>query len=362
MVNQYEGCYSHWWPSPCCDWRYQHSSVCPLSAYTNRCLRSSSYETGKSRETDLTFSQSWKGYKMFHDEFIHWLCSVYCKWNLFLFPKEPCTHEHTAKEEIAQRKDPSTRPDHTTTPNPSIPSDLVDDTHSAPNVPTLPPSPSGEPSLTPEQTHNKPPDCPAPQLESTLPKTSQWPSSSPTTQDRPPMPLSQSPVTTPPPSPPKGANGDRQEPPKTVPLLSSHSHLNELIPPIIPTSDGADQSANEADSLVNSHDHSGRAPPPVGVLTFKDTSPFVTVATIAYLQTIPTGLHWVDMVTSYLHLEGSPIAKGVSNIFSYILSYWPPVVPHASSLTLGTRTHIPSRHIINTLWRQTTLDHNVPSD
>ena len=31
-------------------------------------------------------------------------------------------------------------------------------------------------------------------------------------------------------------------------------------------------------------------------------------------------------------------------------------------LPLGTRTHIPSRHIVNALWGQTTLDHNGPSD
>ena len=135
------------------------------------------------------------------------------------------------------------------------------------------------------------------------------------------MPSSQSPTTTPSPSPPKGANRDGQEPPNITPPLSPHLHLNKLVPPIVPTSDGADQSANEADSLVNSHDHSGRAPPPVGVLTFNDASPFITTAAIAYLQTIPAGRHWVNMVTSYLCLEGSPIAKGVSNVFSYISSY-----------------------------------------
>ena len=31
-------------------------------------------------------------------------------------------------------------------------------------------------------------------------------------------------------------------------------------------------------------------------------------------------------------------------------------------LSLGTRMHIPSGHMVNTLWGQTTLDHNVPSD
>ena len=31
-------------------------------------------------------------------------------------------------------------------------------------------------------------------------------------------------------------------------------------------------------------------------------------------------------------------------------------------ITLGTRTHIPSGHMVSTLRGQTTLDHNVPSD
>ena len=34
----------------------------------------------------------------------------------------------------------------------------------------------------------------------------------------------------------------------------------------------------------------------------------------------------------------------------------------AEEVPLGTRTHIPSGHMVNTLWGQTTLDHNVPSD
>ena len=75
---------------------------------------------------------------------------LYIVSDLFLFPKEPHAHEHIAKEEIAQRKDLSTRPDHTATPNPSIPSDPADNTHSTSDVPTLPPSLPGEPSLTPE--------------------------------------------------------------------------------------------------------------------------------------------------------------------------------------------------------------------
>ena len=34
----------------------------------------------------------------------------------------------------------------------------------------------------------------------------------------------------------------------------------------------------------------------------------------------------------------------------------------AEEVPLGTRTHIPSGHMVNTLWGQTTLDHNVHSN
>ena len=43
------------------------------------------YESGKSRETDLSFSRSWQGYKGFHEAFVHWLRSVYCKWLFILY-------------------------------------------------------------------------------------------------------------------------------------------------------------------------------------------------------------------------------------------------------------------------------------
>jgi len=45
---------------------------------------------------------------------------------------------------------------------------------------------------------------------------------------------------------------------------------------------------------------------------FNGTSPFLTTAAISYLQTIPAGQRWVDMVKSYLRLEEFPVAKAVS--------------------------------------------------
>ena len=38
------------------------------------------------------------------------------------------------------------------------------------------------------------------------------------------------------------------------------------------------------------------------------------------------------------------------------------IITRVLEVTLGTRTHIPSGHMVSTLWGQTTLDHNVPSD
>jgi len=42
-----------------------------------------SYESGRSRATGLRFSEGWEGFENFHDEFVNWLRSVYCKWHLF---------------------------------------------------------------------------------------------------------------------------------------------------------------------------------------------------------------------------------------------------------------------------------------
>jgi len=59
----------------------------------------------------------------------------------------------------------------------------------------------------------------------------------------------------------------------------------------------------------------GRVPPPAGTFKFDGPAPFITTATIQYLETIPGGRSWENMISSYLHLEEFPITKGV-RIFS----------------------------------------------
>ena len=51
---------------------------------------------------------------------------------------------------------------------------------------------------------------------------------------------------------------------------------------------------------------------PIGVFTFDGDAPFITQAALDYLQTIPAGQSWSDMIISYLHLEAFPVVKGVS--------------------------------------------------
>ena len=51
---------------------------------------------------------------------------------------------------------------------------------------------------------------------------------------------------------------------------------------------------------------------PIGVFTFDGDAPFITQAALDYLQTIPAGQSWSDMIISYLRLEAFPVVKGVS--------------------------------------------------
>ena len=112
---------------------YVHYLLTQNNAYDHPAMRLESHE----RWTSPSPSPG-KGTRCFMtNSFIGYI--LYIVSDLFLFPKEPHAHEHIAKEKIAQRKDLSTRPDHTTTPNPSIPSDPADNAHSASDVPTSPP-------------------------------------------------------------------------------------------------------------------------------------------------------------------------------------------------------------------------------
>ena len=63
-----------------------------------------------------------------------------------------------------------------------------------------------------------------------------------------------------------------------------------------------------------------RAAPPPGIFVFNGDSPFITATSIAYLQTIPAGQRWVDMVSSFLRMEEFPVTKGVSLYALYLFS------------------------------------------
>ena len=83
-----------------------------------------------------------------------------------------------------------------------------------------------------------------------------------------------------------------------------------LVTPTIPAINATSQSTGMTSPL-----DAGvrREHPPDGPFTFEGSSPFITPAALSYLQTIPAGQRWVDMVTSFLCLEELPIVKGVSS-------------------------------------------------
>jgi hypothetical protein len=58
-----------------------------------------------------------------------------------------------------------------------------------------------------------------------------------------------------------------------------------------------------------------------GVLRFDAPSNFITSPTIRYLEMIPGGQRWIDMVKAYLQLERLPIPKGV-RIFFFIITLY----------------------------------------
>jgi hypothetical protein len=43
------------------------------------------YVTGRSRNTNLTFSKSWGGFETFTNAFVEWARTTYCKWFLQLY-------------------------------------------------------------------------------------------------------------------------------------------------------------------------------------------------------------------------------------------------------------------------------------
>ena len=111
-----------------------------------------------------------------------------------------------------------------------------------------------------------------------------------------------------------------QPSPVTVPQpeatdVGESSSVPPATPPPSPHSDSPGPEAADptlpAISPIVDHNHPEHAPPPVGTFTFVGTSPFITPATIQYLQTVPASQRWVEMVAAYLRFEALPIMKGV---------------------------------------------------
>ena len=236
--------------------------------------------------------------------------------NVFFSYLRQQTHECTAKDQVSRRGGSLTASEHTT-PDPSTPSDVAENNLNFPDASSPSPASRKELSPTPEQIRNSP-DHPEPRPEQTLDVT-QPPSPPPATQDVPAAPPSPPRVTIPPPPPPVVVNEESQ-------------HIIPSLQPDGPTTsvafdaDETDRSTDEPAQLPIDRVSSQRTPPPVGAFTINGASPFLTTAAIGYLQTIPAGQRWADMVTAYLRLEEFPVTKGVS--VTSLLSYFSTLTPH----------------------------------
>jgi len=243
---------------------------------------------------------------------------VYCKWALF--PTVALeAHNRTAEQDLSRRRTLKTTPERTPptqttapapvqakTPDATVPTNPANNIHPPHAVSSLSsPRPESPPAL--EQTPVDSPDCSAFQREPTPQTSRSLPS---TTQDGTHPPSLQLPFT-PPLSTSQCGNADEQGSPHVTPPPSPRLRLSGPVTTVVPVIDHTDRPTDELGPLVTNRGHVGRLPPHAGTFTFDDTSPFVTVAAINYLQTIPGGQRWVDMVTSYLRLEALPLVKGV---------------------------------------------------
>lgn len=130
-----------------------------------------------------------------------------------------------------------------------------------------------------------------------------------------------------------------QEPPllpQELPLLPQEPSLSPMpglqqTPPQSQTTelnDGATQTLGEQDSLQDVSSCSKRSPAPPGAFAYCGSSPFITPATIQYLETVCAGQRWTDMVNSFLRLEELPVTNHVSTLLfilfhSYSLYFSP---------------------------------------
>ena len=194
-----------------------------------------------------------------------------------------------------------------------------------PPSPAPPSPPSPGPML--QQARSKSPNGPMPQPRQTIPNVpSQHLPSLSLPQELSPGPACHQTRS-------KSPNGPMLQPQQTTPNVPSRRLQSDPPSPdpvttpqqpspacsATPLSPREDQprSGSIEPTATNDPSHLGRAPPPAGTFAFAGTAPFITSAAIRYLQTIPAGQRWVDMIVSYLRLEEAPISKGVSIPLSF---------------------------------------------
>lgn len=113
---------------------------------------------------------------------------------------------------------------------------------------------------------------------------------------------------------------DRLQYPSNCPAVLPHDRSSSVRAAELSPVGDRDQTTNEPSPLPDNPDHSGRLPSPDGAFVLSGTPAFITPAAIEYLQTVPAGHRWTNMVISYLRLETFPIAKAVrvNRLVSYL--------------------------------------------
>lgn len=212
-----------------------------------------------------------------------------------VFPVEGWTDKFTAEEEVSRRMEyqkPVT-PVAATIPGTAI-------TTSSPQTPPPPPPPPQSPPQPPPQS---PPTPPQQELS---PNPTQRALGGPTPRRRPTtpeVPQGQSPGS---PIAPEPDSTDAQQPSPTDPVTP------RVVPPRRSPRSRATGSPGESGHL--------RACPSTDAFTCDSSAPFLAPG-IKYLQTIPAGQHWTQMVISYLRFEGLPNVPGVSTCLSLFPIY-----------------------------------------
>ena len=108
--------------------------------------------------------------------------------------------------------------------------------------------------------------------------------------------------------------------PSPGPLVISQQSPLDSTPPTTPSTPTGRDAITTTD---HPEDHT-TIPTPPKVFVFDGSSNFITSSVIDYLETIPGGEGWVNMIKAYLRLEELPAQQGVRGLFrfpNYILIF-----------------------------------------